>query len=67
MREIASYLVRIYRREGDAHAGLVEQVRTGRTAPFASLAELLELLAGRRAFARRTHAPPTSPPDQETP
>lgn len=62
MKEIASYLVRIYRRDGDLRAGLVEQVRSGRTAPFASLAELSDLLAGRRAFKRRPPRRPTSPP-----
>ena len=53
MREIVSYVVRIYRRDGDAFAGLVEQVHNGRTASFATLAELMALLSGRRAFARR--------------
>jgi hypothetical protein len=53
VREIFSYLVRIYRREGEVLAGLVEQVRTGKTAPFATLAELSELLSGRRSFGRR--------------
>ena len=52
MKEIESYLVRIVRRNGDASAGVVEQVRSGKTAPFASLAELSELLGGRRRFAR---------------
>lgn len=52
MKEIDSYLVRIVRREGDALAGVVEQVRSGKTAAFASLAELSELLGGRRRFTR---------------
>ena len=52
MREIDSYLVRIVRRDGLALAGVVEQVRTGRTAAFATLAELSELLDGRRRFTR---------------
>jgi hypothetical protein len=52
VKEIDSYLVRIVRRDGDASAGVVEQVRSGKTAPFASLAELSALLAGRRRFAR---------------
>lgn len=78
MREIFSYLVRIYRRDGDVLAGLVEQVRSGRTAPFATLAELSELLGGKRAFGRRPpqralDAPPTDagatqpPTDRGTP
>jgi hypothetical protein len=53
VREILSYLVRIYRRDGDAIAGLVEQVRSGKPAPFATAAELSELLSGRRPFHRR--------------
>jgi hypothetical protein len=52
VKEIDSYLVRIVRREGDALAGVVEQVRSGKTAAFASLAELSELLGGRRRFTR---------------
>ena len=52
MKEIDSYLVRIVRRDGDTLAGVVEQVRSGRTAAFASLAELSELLSGRRRFKR---------------
>ena len=53
MREIFSYLVRIVRRDGDVLDGVVEQVRSGRTAPFATLAELTDLLSGRRPFGRR--------------
>ncbi|MCW5656487.1 MAG: hypothetical protein KIT60_02180 [Burkholderiaceae bacterium] len=52
MKEIDSYLVRIVRREGDALAGVVEQVRTGKTAPFATLAELSDLLGGQRRSTR---------------
>jgi len=53
VREILSFVVRIYRRDGGVLAGLVEQVRSGKTAPFASEAELSDLLSGRRSFARR--------------
>ena len=52
MKEIDSYLVRIVRRNGDTLAGVVEQVHTGRTAPFATLADLSALLSGQRRFAR---------------
>jgi hypothetical protein len=52
MKEIDSYLVRIVRRDGDTLAGVVEQVHTGRSAPFASLADLNALLSGQRRFAR---------------
>jgi len=54
VREIISYVVRIYHREGGMPAGLVEQVKTGKTAPFATLAELSDLLSGRRSFGRPT-------------
>jgi hypothetical protein len=63
VREIDSYLVRIVRRDGDAIAGSVEQVQSGRTASFATLAELLELLSGRHAFVRkRLHSPTSDTP-----
>jgi hypothetical protein len=64
MKEIDSYLVRIVRREGVSLAGVVEQVRTGKTAAFATLAELSELLGGRRRFTR-FRSPVTS--DDPTP
>lgn len=53
MKPIRSYLIRIYRRDAQALGGLVENVRTGQAAPFRSLAELCELLSGRKPFARR--------------
>lgn len=54
MREIRSYLVRVYRQDAEALAGVVEDVQSSRIAPFQSLAELCEVLSGRRPFARRT-------------
>jgi hypothetical protein len=70
VREIFSYVVRLYRREGEVLAGLVEQVKTGKTAPFATLAELSDLLGGRRsfgcpAFRRAVEAQPAD--DAKTP
>ena len=53
MKPIHSYVIRIYRRDARALAGLVENVRTGRACPFQSLAELCELLSGDKPFARR--------------
>ena len=53
MKPTPSYLVRIYRRDAHALAGSVENVRTGKAAPFQSLAELNDLLSGRKPFARR--------------
>lgn len=56
--EIHSYLVRIFRREGELFAGTVEQVRSGRVASFATLDELCALISGRRRFMPR-------PPQQQ--
>lgn len=53
MRVIQSYVVRIYRRNSETRAGLVENVQTGRTAAFQSLADLCDLLSGRKPFPRR--------------
>jgi hypothetical protein len=50
---IRSYVVRIYRRDADLLAGLVEAVQSGRTASFQSLAELCDVLSGRKPFRRR--------------
>jgi hypothetical protein len=54
LKSIDSYVVRIYRRDGEALAGLVEHVRTSRTAAFRTLTELCEVLSGRRRLPRRT-------------
>ena len=53
MKPIPSYVIRVYRRDAHAVAGLIENVRTGRSAPFQSLAELCDLLVGRKPFPRR--------------
>lgn len=53
MREIHSYLIRIYRHDAEALAGVIEDVKSSRTAAFRSLAELCEVLSGRKRFARR--------------
>ena len=54
---LESYIVRIYRREVDGVAGVVEEASSRRVKGFSSLAELLELLrhppkAPRRRAAR---------------
>jgi len=56
---LESYIVRIYRREVDGIAGVVEEPSSRRVKSFRSLAELLELLrhpprAPRRRGAQRT-------------
>lgn len=53
MREIRSYLIRVYRQDAAVVAGVVEDVRSSRIAPFQSLADLCEVLSGRKPFARR--------------
>ena len=53
MRVIQHYVIRIYRRDGEAVAGLIENVQTGKSAPFQSLADLCELLIGRKPINRR--------------
>lgn len=53
MKALQSYVVRVYRRDAEALAGLVEDVNTARTAPFRSLAELCDVIAGRMRFRRR--------------
>jgi hypothetical protein len=53
VRELHSYIIRIYRRDAQALAGLVEEVHSSRKAAFQSLPELCELLSGRRTLARR--------------
>jgi hypothetical protein len=56
---LESYIVRIYRREVDGIAGVVEETSSRRVKSFRSLAELLELLrrpppVPRRRGAQRT-------------
>ena len=64
MKPIRSYLIRIYRRDAQALGGLVENVRTRRTASFQSLDELCALLSGRKPFGGRLprNGSDTAPP-----
>jgi hypothetical protein len=63
MQPIRSFVVRIYRQDRSGLAGTVEDVRTGRSRAFQSLAELWAALRGRaRAFAETPLAPPPDPP-----
>jgi hypothetical protein len=50
MREIASFIVRIYRRSGGHATGVVEDVQSGQVHPFHSSAELWLLLLARDPF-----------------
>jgi hypothetical protein len=58
---IRSFVVRIYRRHGRVGIdGVVEDVKTGRSRPFHSIAELWDALRGARRSPGRKDAP--SPP-----
>jgi hypothetical protein len=66
VKEIRSYVIRIYRRDAEGLAGVLEDVQGRRTAPFQSLLELCELLSGRRRFVRRPARPAAPPTDAAT-
>jgi hypothetical protein len=53
LREIHSYVIRIYRRDTEVVAGVIEDVQRSIAVPFQSLAELCELVSGRKRFTRR--------------
>ena len=64
MNPIRSFVIRIYRRDRHGIAGLVEDVRTGHSTPFSSLATLWAALTARPRKRREDAAPPTT---EETP
>ena len=70
MRELRSYVVRIYRDLAAGMAGTIQEVRSGRTVPFQSMDELWSVLrrplppSARRAAASSRKAPS---PDQAGP
>jgi hypothetical protein len=61
LKPIYSYVIRIYRRDADAVAGVIEDVRSNRTAPLKSAAELWQVLTGTRRLPRRPTAVPILP------
>ena len=63
MRTLHSYLIRVYRRDADGLAGLVEDVENGRHAPFRSYPELIDVLSGRRPMRRPAVARPRTAGD----
>lgn len=68
MRQIPSYVIRIYRRNAEAFSGLVEHVQSSRTASFRSFSELYDVLSGRKRFPRRSaDRPDTTPPAPDKP
>jgi hypothetical protein len=40
VRDLRSYVVKVYRQQGETVAGTVQEVRTGRTVPFQTMEEL---------------------------
>jgi len=52
VRQILHFVIRVYRRDTEVFAGLLEDVQSGRSRPFQSLAELCELLAARKPRPR---------------
>ena len=60
MHPIRSYVVRIYRNGRAEIAGVVEDVKTGKSRPFHSIAELWEALRP-RSRAERRRAPRPAP------
>jgi len=64
MNPIRSFVIRIYRRDRHGIAGLVEDVRTGKSTPFSSLATLWAALTAR---PRKRRADTTNQTTEETP
>jgi len=62
LEPIHSYIIRIYRRDAHAIAGVIEDVRSNRSAPLKSATELWQVLAGTRRLPRRPRAVPILPP-----
>lgn len=66
MQPIRSYIVRLYRRDRHGIAGVVQDVRTGRSTAFSSIAGLWAALT-RPARAPATAAPPDPSPSAAPP
>jgi len=68
MNPIRSYVVRIYRQDRRSIAGLVEDVRTGKSTFFQSFSGLWDALTTRgRPSAAADTDPPPSPDDASQP
>lgn len=67
MASIRSYVVRIYRSGRTGVAGVVEDVRTGRTQPFGSVAELWQALRERSPRPAEPRPDEPQPPPSEMP
>ena len=68
MASIRSYVIRIYRSGRAGMTGVVEDVRTGRTQPFSSVAELWQALRKRspRPAEPGPGEPQPSPPENRS-
>lgn len=64
MDPIRSFVIRIYRRDRQGIAGLVEDVRTGKSTPFSSLATLWAALT---APSRKRRADTGQAATEDTP
>lgn len=64
MRVIRSFVIRIYRQGKAGTHGVVEDVKTGKSVPFHSAAELWEALRSHRN--RRSREQDTPPPESDT-
>jgi hypothetical protein len=59
VRDLRSYVVKVYRQQAGSVAGTVQDVRTGRTVPFQTMEELWQAVrtappsSGARSFGRR--------------
>lgn len=56
MRQVQSYVIRIYRQDASRLAGMLEHVESGRRRAFRSAAELCAALGGRQPPSRRKSA-----------
>jgi hypothetical protein len=61
LKPIQCFVIRVYRRDTDAVAGVLEDVRSSRCAPFKSAADLWQLISGRRRMPARPRAVPILP------
>jgi hypothetical protein len=63
MQPIRSYVVRIYRQDRRSIAGMVEEVRSGKSRFFHSFGDLWDALTARRAPASFSEANPAPSSD----
>jgi hypothetical protein len=62
MNPVRSFVIRVYRQSARDFAGVVEDVRTGRSTPFHGFAELWAALLQPAAKRRKSRPVPPSEP-----